>query len=600
MASLGQKIVGACAGAALLCGATAGTGVWVAFNLGSALSRAESSAQILRQHMHADMMHDALRGDVSGAIMSADPGLGIDIKAVRADLGEHVQAFKNDIASNAKLANDPDVKAALTKLDAPLAAYIAAASDLVAVADTNPTDARARLPAFNQQFSTLEGAMEQATQKIEAAAEQDAKAAQQASLMGQILMAGLLTVAGVGAIIMIIAAKRGLVAPLTEVTGCLRRLAQGDLDVKLPKGGRKDEIGEMATALQTFHDTVEARRKELEASDVRETLEIERKAAEARRDASEAAQAVVVETLGGALRYLSEGDLSHRVEQSFPEGYERLRIDYNAAVEKLSSVIAASLEGVSMIHGGTAEITEAADDLARRTEHQAASLEQAAAALDQITGTVRQTAEGASRTRAVVERARAAAGASGAVVDQAVGAMGAIEKSSNQIGQIISVIDEIAFQTNLLALNAGVEAARAGEAGRGFAVVAQEVRALAQRSADAAKQIKTLIANSTAEVDQGVEYVGKAGQALRAIAEEVDQIDDLVSAMAASAQQQARGLAEINTTMNQMDQVTQQNAAMVEETTAASHALSQEATRLAKHMGELRIASGPGAAQRAA
>jgi methyl-accepting chemotaxis protein len=202
---------------------------------------------------------------------------------------------------------------------------------------------------------------------------------------------------------------------------------------------------------------------------------------------------------------------------------------------------------------------------------------------------VRQTAEGAARARQVVERARRAADASGSVVGQAVEAMGAIEKSSSQIGQIIGVIDEIAFQTNLLALNAGVEAARAGEAGRGFAVVAQEVRALAQRSADAAKEIKTLISASTTEVGQGVEFVGRTGEALRAIAQEVDEIDDLVGAMAASTTEQARGLTEINATMNQMDQVTQQNAAMVEETTAASHSLAQEATRLAQRMGELRI-----------
>jgi methyl-accepting chemotaxis protein len=244
---------------------------------------------------------------------------------------------------------------------------------------------------------------------------------------------------------------------------------------------------------------------------------------------------------------------------------------------------------VSAIHGGAAEITEAADDLSGRTERQAASLEEAVAALDEITSTVRLTAEGATRARKVVQRARSAADASGSIVDQAVEAMGAIEKSSAQIGQIIGVIDEIAFQTNLLALNAGVEAARAGEAGRGFAVVAQEVRALAQRSADAAREIKTLISASTAEVGQGVEYVGKAGEALRAIADEVDQIDNLVGEMAASTQEQARGLAEVNTTMNQMDQVTQRNAAMVEETTAASHALAQEATRLAQRMGELRI-----------
>jgi methyl-accepting chemotaxis protein len=600
MASLGQKIIGASAGAALLCAATAGTGLWVAFHLSSALDRAETSSKILRLHMHADMMHDALRGDVGGAIMSADPSLGFDIKAVRADLAEHVTAFKDDIKTNSALAKDPAVKAALAELEAPLAAYIAAASDLVGVAESDPAGARSRLPGFNGQFSALETKMEEASNKIEAAATRDADAAEQASILGQVLMGVLLALAALLAVALIVAAKRGLVAPLVAVTHALRRLAAGDLDVALPKGGRKDEIGEMTTALHAFHDAVEARQKELEASDVREALEIERQAAEQRRDAEEAAQKAVVGNLGEALRHLSDGDLSHRIGQRFPDGYEGLRVDYNAAVEKLSGVIAASLEGVSMIHGGTAEITEAADDLSRRTEHQAASLEEAVAALDEITGAVRQSAEGAGRTRKVVERARGAAGASGAIVDQAVSAMGAIEKSSSQIGQIIGVIDEIAFQTNLLALNAGVEAARAGEAGRGFAVVAQEVRALAQRSADAAKEIKTLIATSASEVSQGVDYVGKAGEALRAIADEVDQIDVLVGEMAASAAEQARGLAEVNTTMNQMDQVTQQNAAMVEETTAASHALAQEATRLQQRMSELRIEGGASAQRRAA
>ncbi len=600
MASLGQKIIGACAGAALLCAATAGTGLWVAFSLDKALERAALSARILRLHMHADMMHDALRGDVGGAIMSSDPALGIDIKVVRADLAEHVAAFKDDISTNAKIATDPLVKAALSEVEAPLGAYIAAASSLIAVADIDPAAARSQLPGFNAQFSALEDKMEQASNRIETAANRDAATERRLGSIGQAVMAALLLVAALLAVGLVVAARRGLVAPLNEITRCLRRLSTGDVAGTLPRSERKDEIGDMARAVQAFRDAVESCQKELKATDVREALEAERRAAEARRDAEDAAQSSVVSNLGDALRCLSNGDLSHRIDQAFPPGYERLRTDYNAAAEKLSGVIAASLEGVSMIHGGTAEITEAADDLSRRTEHQAASLEEAAAALDQITTTVRQTAEGANRVRKVVEQARTAAGNSGAVVDQAVGAMGAIEKSSSQIGQIIGVIDEIAFQTNLLALNAGVEAARAGEAGRGFAVVAQEVRALAQRSADAAKQIKTLIATSAAEVGQGVDYVGKAGEALRAIAEEVDQIDALVDSMAASAAEQARGLAEINTTMNQMDQVTQQNAAMVEETTAASHALAQEATRLAERMGELRIKGGPPAQSLAA
>jgi methyl-accepting chemotaxis protein len=599
MASLGQKVMGAAAGAALLCAATAGTGLWVAMSLDNALSRAELSARILRLHMHADMMHDALRADVMGAIMSTDPALGVDLKAVRADLAEHTKAFKDDIAASGQLAQDPAVKAALQEVEGPLGAYIASAGAIVGSADTDVAGVRAKLPDFAQQFSALEDKMEGASTKIEAAATRDASAAKSLGVLGQLVMGALLLVAAAFAAVLMFAARRGLVSPLVEITGALRRLSAGDLSVVLPKKRSEDEIGQMTDALRIFHETVEARRQELEAADVRDALEIERQEAERRRDEAEATQKAVVDSLAAALKSMSEGDLTHRLERPFPAGYEKLRVDFNVAVEKLSGVIAASLGAVSAIHGGAAEITDAADDLSGRTERQAASLEEAVAALDEITSTVRLTAEGASRARKVVERARSAADASGSIVSQAVEAMGAIEKSSSQIGQIIGVIDEIAFQTNLLALNAGVEAARAGEAGRGFAVVAQEVRALAQRSAEAAKEIKTLISASTAEVGQGVEYVGKAGEALRAIANEVDQIDGLVGEMAASTQEQARGLAEVNTTMNQMDQVTQRNAAMVEETTAASHALAQEATRLAQRMGELRIAS-EGAERRAA
>jgi methyl-accepting chemotaxis protein len=309
-------------------------------------------------------------------------------------------------------------------------------------------------------------------------------------------------------------------------------------------------------------------------------IELERRSSEAERVARAEEQASVVRGLAQGLGHLAEGDLTARIEQAFPGEYEKLRADFNQAMGKLQQAMQTIAVNAGGIRTGAGEISQASDDLSRRTEQQAASLEQTAAALDEITATVRKTAEGSKQANGVVATTRADAEASGNVVKETVAAMAEIEKSSKQISQIIGVIDEIAFQTNLLALNAGVEAARAGEAGRGFAVVASEVRALAQRSSEAAKEIKGLISASSQHVETGVELVGDAGKALQGIVVKVNEISGLVSEIAASAQEQATALAEVNTAINQMDQVTQQNAAMVEESTAASHSLTQEADEL--------------------
>jgi methyl-accepting chemotaxis protein len=287
---------------------------------------------------------------------------------------------------------------------------------------------------------------------------------------------------------------------------------------------------------------------------------------------------------------LAEGDLTFRMrEDRFLPDARKIPADFNAALARLQDTMRGILVAVGSIRTGCSEISSASDDLSQRTERQAAGVEQTAAALDEITATVGRSAEGAVRAREVTETAKLAAERSGGVVREAVDAMGGIEASSQEITQIIGVIDEIAFQTNLLALNAGVEAARAGEAGKGFAVVASEVRALAQRSAEAAKEIKALIAASTGQVDQGVRLVSQAGAALAEILGQVAEIDDLVADISSSAREQSTGLIEVNAAVNQMDQVTQQNAAMVEEATAASHALSKEATELETLVGRFRV-----------
>jgi methyl-accepting chemotaxis protein len=321
----------------------------------------------------------------------------------------------------------------------------------------------------------------------------------------------------------------------------------------------------------------------------------------ARKDAEGKMQAInnaVISSVTKACAALADGNLTYRMADDLPSDYARLRHDFNTSVAKLQETMGAITSAADAINAGTSEMTQASDDLARRTENQAASIEETAAALDQITVTVRKTADGANQASVVVATTKANAEASGEVVRGAVSAMSQIEKSSKEITQIISVIDEIAFQTNLLALNAGVEAARAGDAGRGFAVVASEVRALAQRSAEAAREIKALISASTTQVDAGVKFVGQAGKALQNIVDQVGEINALVVEIAASAKTQSVGLLEVNAAVTQMDQMTQQNAAMVEESTAACHALAQEASQLGRMMGQFQIGERQGKSTR--
>ena len=384
---------------------------------------------------------------------------------------------------------------------------------------------------------------------------------------------------------------RAIAKPVGAMTTAMNQLAAGDNTVTVPAVGQKDELGQMAGAVQRFKDAaIEKIRVEKEAAETRRLAEAERAKNEATAAASAKQQALVVGSLATGLERLSSGDLVFRLNEPFAADYEQLRRNFNAAIEKLQEAMAAVFGSTTTIRNGAGEITSASDDLSRRTEQQAASLEQTAAALDQITATVKKTADGAIHARDVVGAAKNDAERSGKVVREAVTAMNGIEQSSGQIGQIIGVIDEIAFQTNLLALNAGVEAARAGDSGKGFAVVASEVRALAQRSAEAAKEIKTLIAASGQQVKLGAQLVGETGTALEQILSQVTEINGIVADIAASAQEQAASLHEVNTAVNQMDQVTQQNAAMVEQATAASHSLSQESEELARLVGRFQLA----------
>ena len=357
---------------------------------------------------------------------------------------------------------------------------------------------------------------------------------------------------------------RAFSKPIDGLNASMRAIGGGNLDASVPEAKRGDEFGEMGQTLVAMQDELKQAR-----------------AAEDLRKEQQAEQTVVVERISEGLVHLSKGDLTYEIASPFGQDHEKLRQDFNAAVSNLRHVVLQVVDTSSSIRAGAGEISQASDDLSSRTEAQAATLEQTAAALDELTASVKSAADGARSVEDIVNQAKGEAESSDVVVRNAVDAMTKIETSSTQISQIISVIDDISFQTNLLALNAGVEAARAGEAGRGFAVVASEVRALAQRSSQAALEIKTLISESTQHVGEGVDLVGKAGTALRSIVERVTHISSLVSEIAEGAAEQSVGLGEINTGMTQLDQVTQQNAAMVEESTAASHLLSSDSGKLA-------------------
>ncbi|MCA2412320.1 HAMP domain-containing protein [Rhizobium leguminosarum bv. viciae 248] len=402
------------------------------------------------------------------------------------------------------------------------------------------------------------------------------------------VLIGIAVLAAVGFSVLV--AQIGIAGPMMQLRQRMTRLAEGDTTSDVSGLDRGDEVGQMAKAVSVFRDNaIERARIEARAEADRDVSDSERRDREAQkaREASELDRAVTA--LGDGLRRLATGDLASHIAEPFVAHLDALREDFNNSVEKLNETLHTVGANARAIGAGANEIRSSADQLSQRTEQQSASVEETAAALEEITTTVRDAAKRAEEASQLVARTRLGAEKSGEVVRKAVSAMQQIEKSSGEISNIIGVIDDIAFQTNLLALNAGVEAARAGDAGKGFAVVAQEVRELAQRSAKAAKEIKALISTSGSHVQTGVSLVGETGKALDAIVHEVQEINQHVHAIAEASREQSIGLQEINTAVNTMDQGTQQNAAMVEESTAASHNLATEAAALNNLLGQFRL-----------
>ncbi|PDT84933.1 methyl-accepting chemotaxis protein [Sinorhizobium sp. BJ1] len=369
----------------------------------------------------------------------------------------------------------------------------------------------------------------------------------------------------------------------------MRRIHSGDLTSAVAALDRGDEIGEMARSVDLFRTAAtEKRSLEQHAAASRDEMEKDRERQAVEREQVVGRIKAAADALGRALNQLAEGNLAVAIREPFEEGLDTLRRDFNNTVERLSHVLSNVKENVVSIDSNGRQMRSAADDLARRTERQAASLEQTSAALEEITVTVKTATDRAEEASRMVGETRVNAEESGRIVGEAISAMARIEGASNEIGKIINVIDEIAFQTNLLALNAGVEAARAGEAGKGFAVVAQEVRELAQRAAGAAKDIKALVSRSGTEVETGVKLVQATGDALGRIGANVVRINEHMSSIVQAAREQSTGLNEINAAVSQLDQMTQQNAAMVEQTNAASHTLAQDAEKLSDLLSQFR------------
>ena len=378
--------------------------------------------------------------------------------------------------------------------------------------------------------------------------------------------------------------------PIGQITNAMRRLAEGRLETAIQGDARVDEIGDMARALGVFKENALAKvRMESETAEARAAADAERARNDEEKRISEEQISFAVNALAAGLDRLAHGDLTRAIDTPFSGSLDRLRADFNASLTTLRDTLSQIQDNALTIQASGSAMQGAAGDLSRRTEAQAASLEETAAAVEEITSTVRNSADRAREANAIVVSARSNADASVVVVNDAVSAMSRIEGASKQIEQIIDVIDEIAFQTNLLALNAGIEAARAGEAGKGFAVVAMEVRELAQRSAGAAKEIKGLIETASREVSSGVGHVQKTGGVLNDISRQISDISSHMNMIATAAQDQSSALGEVNSTVNRMDQMTQANAAMVEETTAMSRQLATEADELMKLVGRFRL-----------
>ena len=550
-------------GMILLCG---GVGAVATLMLRSSIDEQKAISGLLRNHMTADMMHDAVRGDVLAVIAASDPVSGLDGNAARRELGERLARFREAVAQTRAYQDSAAVSAAASAVNVPLTEYESSAKEIAAVAGTDPAAAARALPAFFERFEQLEVGMESVTDAIEEYAKSRVAYADRLGVVALLLV--LATMAGAVAVAVRIgrSVRLELVEPLLGLNITLERMASGDRELVIPSTERSDEVGALARGLSGFREQLETgeQDKQNQAS-------------------------LIVESIGAGLGALAAGDLTASVTAELAPPFARLKADFNHAMDSLRDVIGGVTQSSQALRTGSKEIAVASRELARRTECNAASLEQTSSALTEIEGRLKGTARAAAETVAKADEGIATVQRGRQTTDGAVAAMGRVADSARGIDSVIEGLDKIAFQTRVLAMNAAVEAGRAGESGRGFAVVADLVSALAMRAEEEAKRARGQLSLTQSEIEVAVDAVRSVDGALGDISASVGQVHQLIAAIAADNEAQSSTITQISAAIDSMDKATQQNAAMVEESTAAAQVLSDEAERLAASAARFRI-----------
>ena len=532
------------------------------------MAELKAATGLMRDHMEADMGHDAIRGEVVSIVASRQTS-AIDGAEAARELKVRLGEFENRMAPTSQATDAPQVVSARKAADPAFLAYVALGRAIASAAEQGTLPDDAQLLRFQQLFGQLEDQMAKISDAVEGHA---AETAQDANAVAA--QARLIALASMLLLLFALAwvaryARRNLVAAIIAISERVQAMAGGRLDVSMEGDGRTDEIGDLARAVVDLRDNL----------------------SEARADTGRQAEAIVA-SIGTGLSELAAGNLAYRIDVPLSGPFEKLRCDFNGALAELGAALDRMKTSTVRLHGVARDIGGAASDLSNRNAKQAASLEETAAAIASLSHRVQGSTEAVSTARAAVDQVGQEINRGGEVIQHAEAAMDRIETAAQEIGSIISVIDGITFQTNLLALNAGVEAARAGDAGKGFAVVANEVRALAQRSADAAREIRNLITNASDEIGNGVQLVRDAGSSLRAITGQMDEINRVMEEVASGANEQDISLRSIDATSKQIEQITQSNSAVAEEVSNASHSVIASIDEVVQQLSRFEIGAG--------